>query len=439
MSGAELGQMNGYLPPEIYQKILELAAQEFTQKITATTNTPHNGQARKNRFLASILGLDKSTYNYLKRLTWHRLKIHFSGEIQPTDVREFEDLQRIFDANKSFTRVIDLSITAPLSNYRMGNISEFEDSIAATALLKVVSQMFQRAPKSQIREVLLYLGFTMVDLDDTSTLYWKELDRMMTSIGNFKKLTSFRFITGLSMQVLESELGWIISHLPNLECVLLWCTTGFMNTGHIRKPKVDLGEALATRTQLKSLEVRELVSPNINWLKLDWKGPLQNLCFETNCESEISNPLVDEHLLSFSHLFRKTLTSLSFIKMYTEANEDEKSMARDFSSLRSVRYFGDIDYLSVFAVCPNVQNLTLIEYNQEDLSAFASECFPNGLRWPKLKTIELSQIETYGHLSLPNCFLKCLRDHSIELKVIDFPDVLNPSDAMVDISSTVSL
>ncbi|KAG0148706.1 hypothetical protein CROQUDRAFT_654535 [Cronartium quercuum f. sp. fusiforme G11] len=366
------------LPPEVYQPALAQQAEEANKQILRSADLPHNGQVFKNHYLASVFTLDKATHRYLKKLTWKRLGIFREKKSPRESLKAFmKELKAKFELNKTHTEALNVCIGPNCRGKTVENLIPF------------ARRIFESAIPERIQEVVLWVR---LDPDeDPNAFLDDEIDDLLLTIHSFRNLTTFKFYIPSEVAVVSEELlGSIINELPSLQTVVLHGQEG---SGQEEEPpyqEYDLGEALASRTQLKSLNLRGLATPNESWLEIDWKGKIEELSIGwADCDLDALPSI------AFPRLFTKTLISLFFVD-YSEGWGQNEAPATEFKALKFITIGGDEGLNleeTILSKFPSVESLTLYNknFNLDHLKEFFKDRSPHEACWPSLKTINVPQ------------------------------------------------
>ncbi|KAG0150649.1 hypothetical protein CROQUDRAFT_720384 [Cronartium quercuum f. sp. fusiforme G11] len=409
------------LHPEIYQSALLDESEQVNQGITDSSDLPQNGQARKNRYLNTALMLDKSTYEFLRRVTWKRLSIHQYHE--PLNISDVQKLAQEFEENKEFTKSIELSLYfSPMYNLLREQSPEM---FSTSALVRSASQIFEIGLPTRIREVVVALALPDHDEEDFESNV-AETSSLMFLIPKFQLLSTFKFLTDDLVHVSESFLASIIKKLEHVEVILLYIPDGSLESRGKEVEQNDLGEALASREKLKSLNIRYLNSPNSKWLNLKWKCQLKELTIELRRDRTTLEP---QNLIRFCHLFRHSLVSLYHLSLPLQQTEEEKTLIKDFGLLRHFTFSGNLQSLSLISHFPNLETFTWILEGPmviDEVIHFMETYSPNENPFQKLELF----LESYSiHLECEdiNAFNDCVE------AVTDLNSTLNPRPANLEI------
>ncbi|KAG0148537.1 hypothetical protein CROQUDRAFT_90259 [Cronartium quercuum f. sp. fusiforme G11] len=426
------------LPPDIYQTAILLQAEEASKKITNITSLPHNGQSFKNYFLASVLTLDRDTRAYLARITWKRLGIFFGkkGNLMSLNALKtwMKDLEEKFEANKYHTKALSMCLSPHWSNKEHKHLIQ--------TLIPFAKTMFLKSKADQIEEVVLWVR--LARNDRRHRLFDKKVNHILPTIftiSTFKQLSTFKFyIPHQVSRVPEGLLGWLIDQLPHLHTVVLH--------GQKRRPHdpdhdavetleghdhdddrdfhagrfMDLGKALASRTQLKSLNLRSLATSNTNWLQLKWQGQVKELVI-----GFANSGLQNDHI-PFAHIFHKTLVSLYLVDdLMEEEEQGNLEQVKDFKSLKFLTCCkAPIRYSSV-SLFPNLECMTLSR-SLSTIPTLKSQIHKGKSRgrvyWPMLKTINIFKNHPQARSKSKAFKFQKTKDHftekySIELCLVD--------------------
>lgn len=403
------------------------AAEEANEEIMITTKLPQNGHTGANAPLARLIQSTKGEPEYFKRFTWKRLGFYYPEQICTIDT--YERILEEFKTNKNDTKALHFCLDLFASS---------QNQAFSSRLMELAMEIVNISPSTQIEE--LAIGINLPTCSDESTPNPSNIFFLMVGkIPSFQNLSTFVFVSDRKVSFSESFMAWVISQLPNLRYLNL-CVIGGFNEQGMYGPQVDLGEALASRTKLISLDLRFSALPQPQWLELEWKAQLEGLSIEpAGSPQGTATPV-----LGFCHLFHHTLTQLSIIGSPAQLSEEEKVLGHDFTSLKSLTIHEtdpNISYLSIFSLCPSIEFLTWLADRPlaEDLwLKFTQEYFPNEDRWKSLECIAIPENFNFGPTGVLWCknFTSYLSWYSIHMVFTD--KVLKPNsylEAMTDLSS----
>lgn len=308
-------------------------------------------------------------------------------------------------------------------------------------VLEIFIRIFESVNRDRIREVSLCFHMPPIGdaIDPEGENVLTLIDRLMNIIPTFEKLTTFKFMLGNGACVSESCLAFVIQRLPKLHTILLYGKIGIQ-----RKLKqyeeADLGEALASRSALKSLNIRNLNTFTTDWLKLNWQPKLEELTVEAQ------RPAFDEtHLLRFCHLFRETLVSLNFERgsiNHPRGGRDvalAQALAQGFQKLLYLTYNGHASTLWALSRAPHLEQLTWMMWleRRTDFQLFRTTHFPNEDRWPSLRRFQVPEHLQDQPVLRGICeqLKTFLQDHDIEFKFIAHDEIVGFDEALHNLDS----
>lgn len=321
-------------------------------------------------------------------------------------------------------------------------------------MLEIITNVFENANRVNIREVSL-----VFDMDAMNPLFASVdlkgmIDHLLDMTSLFYGLTTFSYVGGNYYPFAsESSLASIIVGLPNLHTVVI-------HSGHSNWELIeygaDLGEALASLENLRSLNIRNLQTFNRHWFELRWLPDL----WELTIEVDTAAPKFDAiHLPAFCYIFHESLVSL-----YIERNnishpvslgyrEFYMGLGPGYTNLTFLTYSGKPAALWAFSRAPNLRVLTWSIVSRrfddprepEGLEEFRITYPPSAVegRWPALRVVNLSdEVERkyryeaddprWGEVD-PRWeevvrFRDCLEQNGVELKYIPFDDLSRGPD-----------
>ncbi|KAG0140142.1 hypothetical protein CROQUDRAFT_382286 [Cronartium quercuum f. sp. fusiforme G11] len=400
------------LPIELYQQILRSGVEEVNHKIRFSKDLPSSGQARSNRFLASILTLDKGTHIYLQRFLWERLGVYYDEDHTKNDLN-LEKVEKGFQANRQYIKVIDSTVLSPhFTRGYLDDPNSLNNSAEIVESFQVFTRLLEGAPADQIQEVTLGLSYSKYGhgYHRSSSGH---IEQLLTTISTFKNISTLKFWKGTSCAVPNKILAQIIQRLPSLENVVL---KGLFWDGHsseIGSEQEILGSALASRRHLKSLNIgKQPDLPDPSWLKMEWQGELVELAIDIN-----------EDWFPFCSIFRTSLVSLYVAGEPTTAIAIPIPSSKIvFTALKNITC-EDFSPLSSFSRCPSVECLTwLLDsfkwqlFGSDLIGDFKSSISLDGSHWPKLKWVNVPQYVVLFHPT----FERYLEKYSIRLRIEHF-------------------
>ncbi|KAG0146560.1 hypothetical protein CROQUDRAFT_671057 [Cronartium quercuum f. sp. fusiforme G11] len=362
-----------------FMQTLEAAA-EANEEIMLTTNLPQNGHAGDNVPLANLLELKGETFEFLKRYTWKRLGLYYFGDNWPLEISVLENLFEEFQVNKKYVKALNFCLDLIPRQVN-------QPPLITQKLIELFINILRNTPDSQIEELAIGINLP-IPSEGLTPGPSNSLAIIMSMVSKFQNLSTFIFVTDHKVHLSESNMAWIINQLPNLKTCILCLRAGFKEQNE-NFAQVELGEALASRNQLKVLDLRHVFAPKPEWLQLEWKGQLNEVTIEIGGKQ--TRPIL--HLIEFCHLFRNSLTRVCLVEPPTQITQEDKGMAREMKSLESVTVYetdSSLSYLSLFSLCPRVVFLNWIlepQIAEQSTQMFSDKYFPNEERWKELQCI----------------------------------------------------
>ncbi|EGG09766.1 uncharacterized protein MELLADRAFT_60870 [Melampsora larici-populina 98AG31] len=401
---------------------------EFKRCFDANQSPHHTGHL-SDEPLARLIESTKGGIEHCKRFTWKRLGFYYPKPDWTIDT--YETLLKDFKANKNHTKGL---------HFCLDSLTRSPNQASSARLMELAMEVIKISHSTQIDELAIGINLPTV-YNESAPNPSSVLFSMMGKIPSFQNLTTFIFVSDCKVPFSESFMAWIISQLPNLRYLSLCIRDGFEEQG-MYGPKADLGEALASRTKLVSLDLKFSALPKPEWLELFWRPQLEGLSIELGGTHQHTTPTV----LGFCHLFCNSLGRLGITGSPAQLSEEEKLLGHQFMSLKSLTIQetdSDTSYLSVFSLCPSIEFLTWLADPSlaENLwFKFKQEYCPNAKRWKKLECIAIP--ENYNTNPTGVLWCKDLENYLYRKSVhLAFTDkVLKPNsyvEAMTDLNSTI--